>query len=46
VGVFKAETGTLESVFLTMVTTFGLKQNQYSTGLLQNELTMEVLFEG
>lgn len=45
VGVFKAETGTKKSVFLTMVTTFGLKQNQYSLGLVQNELRMEVLFE-
>lgn len=46
VSVFKAETGTKKSIFLTMLTTFGLKQNQYSLGLVQKELRMEVLFEG
>lgn len=46
VGVFKAETGTKKSIFLTLLTTFGVKQNQYSLGLVQRELRMEVLFEG
>ncbi len=44
VGTFKAETGTRKSVFLTFVTTFGLKKNSHAAGLVQNELTMEALF--
>lgn len=42
---FKEETGTRKSVFLTFITTFGLKSNQYSLGLVQNDLTMDSLFE-
>ena len=45
VGVFKSETGTRKSVFLTMITTFGVQQNIHSTGLLQNELQMDDLFK-
>lgn len=44
-GVFKAETGTRKSVFLTLITTFGVLQNTQSIGLVQNELTMDSLFE-
>ncbi|WP_247235706.1 ATP-binding protein [Telluribacter sp. SYSU D00476] len=44
IGAFKAETGTRKSVFLTMITTFGLKANPHSTGLVQNDLTMDALF--
>jgi len=43
-GVFKSETNTRKSVFLTMITTFGLKSNSYSTGLVQNDLKMDILF--
>jgi hypothetical protein len=43
-GVFKSETNTRKSVFLTMITTFGLKTNSYSTGLVQNDLKMDILF--
>ncbi len=43
-GVFKSETNTRKSVFLTMITTFGLKTNSNSTGLVQNELKMDILF--
>lgn len=42
--VFKAETGTRKSLFLTMITTHGLKQNIYS-GNIQNDLKMDVLFD-
>ncbi len=45
IGTFKNETMTKKSVFLTMVTTFGLKQNSYATGFIQNDLTMDVLFD-
>ena len=44
IGTFKAETGTRKSVFLTFVTTFGLKKNSHAAGLVQNEVTMEALF--
>jgi len=43
VGVFKQETKTRKSVFLTFISTFGLKQNEYS-GLVQNEIRMQDLF--
>lgn len=46
IGTFKAETSTRKSVFLTFVTTFGLKKNSHSAGLVQNEVTMEALFVG
>ena len=45
ISAFKEETGTRKSVFLTFITTFGLKSNQYSLGLVQNDLTMDSLFE-
>lgn len=45
VGTFKEETGTKYAVFLTMITSFGLNQNQHSQGLVQNTLSMEDLFE-
>ena len=44
VGIFKAETKTRKSVFLTMITTYGVKQNINSTGLFQNEMKMDDLF--
>lgn len=44
IGIFKAATNTRKTVFLTMVTTYGLLQNSYSY-LAQNELKMDVLFE-
>ncbi len=42
---FKDTTGTKKSIFLTMLTTHGLKPNEYSTSSIQNELTMDALFE-
>ena len=45
IGVFRNETQTRKSVFLTMITTYGVKANQYSAGLVQNNLDMDCLFE-
>jgi len=45
IGTFRSETGTRKSVFLTLVTTFGLQQNSYSTALVQNDLSMDILFK-
>jgi hypothetical protein len=42
--VFKQETGTRKSVFLTMITTFGLQPNSSAAGIVQNDLQMNVLF--
>jgi AAA+ ATPase superfamily predicted ATPase len=44
IGCFKTETKTKKSVFLTMISTFGLQENAYS-GNIQNDLKMDVLFE-
>lgn len=43
IGVFKEETKTRKSVFLTLITTFGIKQNEYS-GMVQSEIKMSALF--
>ena len=45
IGSFKTETKTRKAVFLTMITTYGIKQNEYSSGLVQNNLDMNSLFE-
>ncbi|MEA5138570.1 AAA family ATPase [Arcicella rigui] len=44
IGTFKTETKTRKSVFLTLITTFGVQTNNYSAGLVQNSLTMDCLF--
>ncbi len=43
IGIFKNETKTRKAVFLTMITTYGLQQNEYS-GTVQNSLKMDILF--
>jgi uncharacterized protein len=45
IGVFKAETNTRKAVWLAMITTFGLKKNEYSGSLVQHELNMDCLFK-
>ena len=42
--IFKEVTKTKKSVFMTMITTFGIEKNKYSTSLVQNEVTMNDLF--
>ncbi len=44
-GLFRSETKTKKSVFLTMITSFGLLQNVHSQSVVQNEITMDMLFE-
>ncbi|WP_343743550.1 ATP-binding protein [Chitinophaga sp.] len=41
---FRQETKTRKAIFLTMITTFGLKRNNYTDELVQNDLSMDVLF--
>jgi AAA+ ATPase superfamily predicted ATPase len=45
IGAFTSEVKPRKSIYLTMITTFGLTRNQYSMSLVQNDLTMDVLFE-
>ena len=42
--VFQQESGTRKTIFVTMITTFGVKQNAWYSGQVQNELTMNDLF--
>jgi uncharacterized protein len=44
--VFIEKTGTKKTVFNTLITTFGAKRNEHYLQMVQNQLTMEVLFEG
>lgn len=43
--IFSNVTKTKKQVFLTMITTFGVLENKYSQGLVDNQFTMDILFE-
>lgn len=43
-GIFRVETKTTKAIFISMITTFGLKENAYAYNI-QNSLTMDMLFE-
>ena len=45
IGTFRQETGTKKAVMLTMITTYGLDENEHSLSLVQNDITMDALFE-
>jgi uncharacterized protein len=45
IGAFIESTKTKKTVFLSMITTFGLVQNEYARSIIQNDLTMDDLFE-
>ena len=45
VKVFKEQTNTKKTIFPTMITTYGTKQNIYYTGRIVSEVRMEDLFE-
>lgn len=42
--VFAERTKTRKSLFLTMITTYGVKENEYAARLVQKGLTMDILF--
>ena len=44
--VFREATGTRKQLFLILISTFGLKENQHSVGLIAQALNMDDLFEG
>ena len=41
---FKDLSQTRKQIFLNLLTTFGLKPNEYSIGLIDKAMTMDVLF--
>jgi len=41
---FREATKTTKSLFLTMITTYGIERNEYSNSLVQNSLKMDDLF--
>jgi uncharacterized protein len=43
--VFEERTGTKKTIFITMLTSFGVTVNEYYLGRVQNQLEMGVLFE-
>jgi hypothetical protein len=43
--VFKQKTGTQKALLLTMITTYGLKENEYSRKLVDKSFSMDALFE-
>jgi uncharacterized protein len=45
INTFKTSTNTKKSVFLTMITTYGVENNKYAH-LVQNEVVMGDLFGG
>ncbi len=45
INIFKHSTKTKKALFLTMITTYGVKENAYYAGLLQNEVTAAALFK-
>ncbi|MBX3254949.1 MAG: AAA family ATPase [Chitinophagaceae bacterium] len=42
--VFKSAVKTKKTLFLTMITTYGIQRNMYATGLVQSEIKMDALF--
>jgi hypothetical protein len=42
--VFKSESKTRKSLYLTLITAHGAEKNSHFLGLVQNELTLEDLF--
>ncbi len=43
--IFTSQTKTKKSIYLTFVTTFGIKNNEYAKRLIQNSITKDALFE-
>jgi hypothetical protein len=43
--VFIEKTGTKKTIFITLISTFGAKQNEYYLQSIQNQFSMNILFE-
>jgi uncharacterized protein len=44
IDVFREKTHTKKTLFLTLITTYGVKDNSYTASLVKKDLTMDVLF--
>lgn len=44
IDVFREQTQTTKTIFLTLITPYGLKKNEYSTELVNQEITLEDFF--
>ncbi|MGJ7030974.1 AAA family ATPase [Niabella hirudinis] len=44
IAAFRETTNTRKALFITMITTYGLASNEYAGALVQNSLSMDVLF--
>ena len=44
-GLFKQVTNTKKAVHLVMITTYGIKENEYAHAVLQNSITINRLFK-
>jgi len=44
VSVFKRQTKTAKTIFVTFLTTFGIKHNEYAAKFIQNDIKMDALF--
>lgn len=44
ISIFQRQTQTKKTIFLTMITTYGVRKNEYYTGRVLREATMENLF--
>ena len=42
--VFRAATGTPKALFVTLVTTYGIRDNEHARGLVARSVTMDALF--
>jgi hypothetical protein len=45
IDIFEETTQTKKQLFLTMITTFGITENEHSVGLIDQVLTIDDLFE-
>lgn len=45
IALFGAETQTKKAINLTLITTYGVKENQYAQDLIQNDITIDCFFE-
>lgn len=45
IGRFKLQSKTKKTVFFTLITTFGIQQNQYSLEIVDHSFNMEILFK-
>ena len=43
--IFQQKTGINKTIFITLITTFGVKPNEHYLSVAQNQLQMDVLFE-